>query len=220
MTIINNSYKFIFVHIPKAAGTTITNQLSAYTNYCDLEIGGTLFGEQIQPAYKKRFNISKHSTATELQAITGEVEWSKNFTFTFARNPYTRAFSTYKFLLEWKGTPIGLKNELLKFKNFSEFIESDFLLTRPGPDNIFKPQTHWATKKGKNLLNYIGKLETINEDITHILHTILDRSPIKKTVTPKLNSSKESKLNVSKKAINRINELYESDFQLFEYSFL
>jgi hypothetical protein len=65
-----------------------------------------------------------------------------------------------------------------------------------------------------------GKLETINEDITHILHTILDRPPIKKTVTPKLNSSKESKLNVSKKAINRINELYESDFQLFEYSFL
>ena len=69
MTIINNSYKFIFGHIPKAAGTTITNQLSAYTNYCDLEIGGTCFGEKIQPAYKKRFNISKHSF--EKCGITG-----------------------------------------------------------------------------------------------------------------------------------------------------
>ena len=217
MTIINNSYKFIFVHIPKAAGTTITNQLSAYTNYCDLEIGGTCFGEKIQPAYKKRFNISKHSTATELQAITGEIEWSKNFTFAFVRNPYDRALSTYNFLLEWRGTPIRLKNELLKFKNFSEFIESDFLLTRPGPDNIFKPQTHWATKKGKNLLNYIGKLETINEDITHILHQILGRPLPQKIAVKKLNSSSSSSNKISEKAIKKINELYETDFNTFEY---
>ena len=47
MAIINQSKKFIFVHVPKAAGTSVTSAFSKYTSYQDLEIGGAKFGESI-----------------------------------------------------------------------------------------------------------------------------------------------------------------------------
>jgi len=83
MAIINHSFNFVFVHVPKAAGTSVTSILSKYTNYCDLEIGATEFGEYIQPAYKKRFGLAKHSPARDIRNLVGAVAWSKFFTFSF-----------------------------------------------------------------------------------------------------------------------------------------
>jgi len=67
MSIINNKYKFIFVHVPKNGGTSITNFLSSYSTALDIEIGGTQIGELLQTSYIERYGISKHSTSLNLK---------------------------------------------------------------------------------------------------------------------------------------------------------
>lgn len=41
MSIINNSKNFIFIHIPKAAGTPVALFFSKHSRYCDQELGAS-----------------------------------------------------------------------------------------------------------------------------------------------------------------------------------
>lgn len=218
MAIINHSRKFIFVHVPKAAGTSVTNMLSKYTSYRDLEIGGTTFGEKIQSAFKKRFGISKHATSSNLQAIVGEEEWDEMFTFSIVRNPYSRVISTYKFLNEWEGTPTKFKKILAQFSDINDYILSNIWEESNGPDNIFRPQTFWLTDnkdRSKILVNFVGRLETLDNDLNHIISKI-EGIKIEKKQAPQLNKT-SGNFTLSKKSIDKINEFYSRDFHFWGY---
>ena len=128
--IINNTFRFVFVHIPKSAGTTITSILSKYSCYCDIELGGTALGEAVQPLFQKRFGLQKHSTYSEIRNVVGEVLLKHYFSFGFVRNPYSRAYSAYKFLdRARKDKQIPSLSDFDKFKDFSDFISSDYFLS-------------------------------------------------------------------------------------------
>lgn len=221
--IINHTFKFIFIHVPKAAGTTITNFLSKLTNYCDLEIGGTAFGESIQPFYRKRFGLSKHSPASEVKKVIGAEKWSKFFTFAFVRNPFTRIYSIYNFSKKWEGLPDKYKKTLLQFDSFQEFILSGILEKDPGYDNIFRPQVFWLTESinSKNIIvDYIGKVENLKEDLKYILQIIDAKKLISLTETlPKLNRSEDFDISVyeNTEVIERIAKIYSIDFELLGY---
>jgi len=223
MAIINNSFKFIFVHVPKAAGTSLTSVLSPYTNYCDLEIGGTHFGEQIQPAYKKRFGLTKHSTASEIHSVVGAVTWSQYFSFAFVRNPFSRCLSTYHFLKKWEGLSEDYAKKINQFKDFDEYVLSDTWAESNGPDDIFRPQMHWLKSFSKNevLVNFVGRVEKINEDMTFILD-VINNSKIKKglVAAPMLNTSEQSSITdiKNKAVIDKIVQKYKIDFDSFGYS--
>lgn len=225
MCIINNSRKFIFVHVPKAAGTSVTDALSGLTNYCDLELGGTPFGEKIQTAYRDRFGLSKHSTASEIKAVVGAVLWSSYFTFAFVRNPFARCVSTFHFLRKWEGPNTEFLDQMRGFKDFDEYVLSDVWNTSNGPDQIFRPQAYWlrsTTGTAQQLLpSYLGKVESLKAGITDVLSAIdAPKHMIKKVNVRKLNSSGSPSDVVSKNSevIDRILEKYKVDFQLLGYS--
>lgn len=224
MAIINNSFKFIFVHVPKAAGTSLTTALQSYTNYCDLEIGGTQFGEQIQPAYRKRFGLSKHSTAAEIHHIVGAVMWSQSFSFAFVRNPFTRCLSTYHFLRKWEGLNPEFANKIRNFTSFDDYVLSDIWQESNGPDEIFRPQIHWLRTKATSvdlLVDFVGHIENIEEDFTHIINVIgISKEKQHKMLLPKLNRSELSSLGDinNKTVIKKIINKYKIDFETFGYS--
>jgi hypothetical protein len=218
MAIINSSKKFVFVHVPKAAGTSVTNALSKYTTYQDLEMGGTHFGEQIQPAYKKRFGIGKHTPASGIREVIGQDAWDSMFKFSIVRNPYERVISTYKFLNKWEGTPEEFKKQLAKFNDINDYILSDMWEESDGPDFIFKPQTFWLTDindRSKLIVDFVGKLETLDQDLAHIVSKIEGRD-IEAETAPQLNKT-EGDFELSDKAIEKINRVYSRDFGFWEY---
>lgn len=166
--IINNTFKFIFIHIPKSAGTSITNFLSELNTYCDLEIGGTSFGENIQSHYRKRFSLYKHAPAFEIRNIIGHKEWKKFFSFAFVRNPFTRVYSIYNFLKKWENLPEKYGKMMEQFESFEEFILSELLEKDPGFDNIFRPQVFWVCEFKKNnykIIDFIGKVENLKGNV-------------------------------------------------------
>ena len=218
MAIINNTFKFVFIHVPKAAGTSVTSELAKYTNYCDLEIGGTAFGENVQPFYRNKFGLYKHIPASELKNILGQKDWSRYFKFSVVRHPADRLLSTFNFLKQWDGTPADLKSKLESFPGFDEFVRSQVWKNRPGPDNIFYPQTHWLCDKGGLLVDFVGKLETLNQS----LREIIDLAGLPKTTNTELKqlnaSSGEKRFdNISVASKKLINEFYNSDFTTFDY---
>lgn len=216
--IVNNSRKFIFVHVPKAAGTSVTRELSRYTTFRDLEIGGTRYGEKMQDLFAARFDLRKHSPARIIAAKAGAAAWRDFFVFAFVRCPYARAYSLYRFLNRWRDGPHHARVAAL---TFDQFVTSD--LVTKGLIEIARPQTYWLTDPEGRLLNgidFIGRVERFEADFSFILSTIL-RRPAPYIDNERANVSAgpdEWRAALSPDAKAAIEETYEADFKLFDYS--
>ncbi len=102
MTLINHTYRFVFVHVPKNAGTSVTRYLSQLSTYRDLEIGATRLGEEMAPAYRERFGLHKHSTLAEIRDVMGPEIMSGYRTIAVVRDPEDRVRSVFRFLSTWQ----------------------------------------------------------------------------------------------------------------------
>lgn len=222
MSIINHTHRFIFVHVPKAAGTSIALRLSPFTRYRDLEIGATAFGERIAEPYRNRFHLGKHSTALEIRSVVGADFWRDSFTFAFVRSPLSRTYSLYRFLKtswrEWRGSEV-----MDQFDTFDQFVESDLFGTE-GPDRILKPQAFWlAHPSGDRPLavDFVGKVERIREDLATVLGRIDPEGSGSLDSLQRVNDSTERAewraAYSSATVVDRVIRRYGVDFRLFDY---
>ena len=215
--IINSSYNFIFIHIPKTGGTSMSVALAPLNQWNDLELGGTPFGQQVDRFYRGRFGIGKHSGATEARRVLGPPAWSKFYKFALSRNPYTRAISTYTFLKQRKENKVFME----KYEDVNAFILSrDF--ASPIMEGLLHPQRDWVCSPGGALLvDDVIPLETIDDGFPRILR----RCGVHPAHAERLSFAAENTsavkvpvATVSDAAIARIAERYEADFKLFGYS--
>jgi hypothetical protein len=168
MTIVNNTFGFIFVHIPKCGGTSISMALSGLSQFNDIELGGTAYGQAINRAYHKRFGIGKHSSANDIRNVVGRSVWVRYYSFALVRNPYQRAISTYCFLKDREQDfPI-----MMKFHNFNEWVQSEEW-KGGGPDGVNHSQRRWLTDaSGAQLVSEIFRLEDIVTDLQPLLRRL------------------------------------------------
>ena len=216
MAIINHTKKFIFIHIPKTAGTSLAAYFSQFSTYKDVELGGTVFGEIVSPAFFRRYGVRKHSRASEIRDLVGKDFWDNSFKFAFVRNPYKRTFSIFTFLKhkfrDWKG------NEIMDtFDNFEDFVRSEFFWTK-GPDRLFATQHTWLYDGDDLIMNFVGKLENINSDVEHISNHLKLEGKEKLGVKNKSSSGVDLK-KLPEDVLQRIKGRYKKDFELFDYKF-
>ncbi len=222
MAIINTTFGFIFVHVPKSAGTSVTSVLSSLSTPFDIEVGGSVFGEEIQGPYRKRYGISKHSTAKELRSIVGEVTWARMLSFGVVRHPVRRLESAFRFLRKSDAPWNGFRDEIMKFANFQDFVESDVWRTDQGPDQMFRPQTNWLAdpSRGTLLVDRVCRVETLDEDLRGVLESAgVPRFRLRDTV-PRLNSTADKmdeRLELPPKLMDRLVDRYARDFEMFNY---
>jgi hypothetical protein len=223
MTIINNKHKFIFVHVPKNAGTSITNMLASFSTPIDIEIGGTQIGELLQPEYIKRYRISKHSTSFDLETVLGEV-WNNYFKFAMVRNPFSRFISAYNFLRKWNSGNINFHNKILSYNDINDFISSDFILVEKIPDSIFNKQTYWLYDKSNEIMmidKYL-KIEDIDNEIRSLAQNIPALNNYDSGILQRLNSSSGLEKNfneiLTKNSLDILYTIYRDDFDKFHYN--
>ena len=218
MCIINNTKKVIFIHIPKAAGTSVAMFFSNYSRYCDLEVGATYLGEALQLEYYKRFKLRKHSTVHEIQTVMGVERFAGYKTFVFVRNPYDRLFSAYKFLRKW--SQWDGYDTFRKYKSYAEFVESGEWKTDMGPDQLFLPQVSWLRERGNGPrigVDHVCKVENMNVEIDRVCGLLgVDRK--KGGTIPKLNRITSCEKNMlPAKFLKMIRLHYAIDFDFFGY---
>jgi hypothetical protein len=214
--IINRSHNFIFIHVPKTAGTSVANYLAQFTQVGDVELGGTDMGELVQHLYFKRFGLRKHSTAVEVRNYFGSFGYSSFFRFAFVRNPYARAYSLYRYLATWRTGP---NNKAIAKLSFDQFLKSDYFTKHR--EDLTRPQVHWTHDpiRQEPAVDYIGRLEALDEAMSMIL-TIINRRPTTPGSIERLNATAEADEWVRTLTPNSratIREIYSIDFETFGY---
>ena len=220
--IIANSRKFIFVHVMKTAGTSVSAAIDPCLRWNDIAIGGTRFGEQIQPAFRERFGLHKHSTAGEIRAMVGADVWSSYFTFTVVRHPYDRIVSLYTWLHktlrsappeapEWSW-PVA--TAFRESQGFSGFIRHELFRRSLGG----RPQVEWTCDDdGRCILDFVGRFE----DLDAARRTISERTGINLEPFERHNASTErtrhAEFFAGEGDYDFLHKLHEKDFALFGY---
>jgi hypothetical protein len=204
--IANNSHRYIFVHVPKTAGSAVTTALLPTCKWNDVELGGSWAGRQINPFFRKRHGLHKHSTASEIRQIVGEEVWADYFTFAIVRDPVDRTASIFHYLRKWRawnGSDI-----MDEFADESEFVMSK-LFKGKGPGGLFRPQTYWLDTQ----VDYIGRFEHLSHDFGEIMEKLGLPTPKMERVNE---SGRRGKAQFSDEAMKIIRARYEEDFVLLD----
>jgi Sulfotransferase family len=225
--IVNHSHQFIFIHVPKAAGTSVSELFSEYSTYRDLEVGGTLLGEALQTQFKKRFHLTKHATAREVRSVVGDDVWGRYLTFSFVRDPYARAQSMFHFMKRWRGNkdmdPLAFMDKMPDFRTF--VLSPQF--RKQKKSRILWPQASWVQDDaGKPIVDVVGRVESLDDDLAQVLAR-LPNLPLRENApaeAPKKNASASddeelhSLLAKDPEVESRIYESYKVDFDSFGYA--
>jgi hypothetical protein len=232
--IISNSKKYIFIHINKTAGTSVTRALAGHTQWNDLVLGVAPMSGAVASHFRMRFNLGKHSTAQDVLATVGEDIWRDYYTFSFVRHPYARAVSLYTFvkkqvasrgwkrylrnwplphiadddLWKWPATQVYLSTE-----NFSQFIQHELLRDAVG----VQPQAQWLFDSDcKLMVNFVGKVENLAQGFAKVCKE-LQLPMLELGQNNRSNTTHWSKFYKSDADYQRVYELARSDFDLLGY---
>lgn len=231
--IISNKKKFLFVHIAKAGGSTLTRVLSIYSGNAPIVIAkaqrayfynhdcmcDVICTEEQSPAFMQGHHI-------RIKEAKG-INLDDYFKFVFVRNPFDRLVSTWEI-------------PFIKFRySFDEFVEID-------TSNTISPNKHyrkcdWLAKTqydivsdgGKLLVDYVGKYENINEDFEYVrkkldipkkITLVAGRSPVDYELLPYVNKTVKKDHSHYRDYFNTntrelVERYYKKDLETFEYEF-
>lgn len=184
----------IFIHIPKAAGTSVLHALSGSTDHVQRDHCSAF---NFKSADKKRFE--------------------RSFKFAFVRHPVDRLLSVHRYLLSGgNGTNNKRLSALInsEYNQFDDFVLKYLDSMRLHTEVLFRPQFSFLCNEYYEVMvDFVGKYERIDEDFK-VVADKLDLS----TTLPKSNVSKLSNgSDVSDNVREKIFDLYSKDFELFKY---
>jgi hypothetical protein len=207
--LISHKHKFVFISIPKTGSTSVRNSLSQY---------GDVFSSS-----DTKSPLYLHIKAKDLKKyfIENKWNWNEYYKFAFVRNPWDSIISQYYYKLNFinrekldlpynKNFMINCKLLKRKCKNFHEAVQLNLL--------TFENQVSWTIDdEGKNLINFIGRFENINQDFETICQQIgLPETKLK-------HQNKTEHLNYceyyDEKSIEIVRKNLKEDIEAFNYAF-
>jgi len=217
--IISHSKKFIFVHIYKTGGTSVTSLFLPYARLVEKISGYYWFSRKSISLLNRIFNLNdngnkwingvhKHASACEIKKYIGKQKFDSFFKFAFVRNPFDWQVSLYHYIKQSKGhRDFSVANKM----SFKDFVLREI-------DNQAPLQSDFLTdKKGDIIVDFIGYTEDVNKSLKYIS----DKLNINYYDPPILNKSKRKmdyREYYTDNLRQKVYEYYKKDFELFGYS--
>lgn len=204
--------KFLFIHIPKTAGTSLRTSLLPYS----IGSNRTLFRRATswlpvrENPTKAYFRI--HSTSENVRRKMPAGLFRSLHKFAVVRNPYDLAISYYTFT---QINPSSRKHKISKTWSFPQFL--DYLERKDR--SLPRSQSSYITdRKGNVLLDRIMFFETLEQDFNDLSEHLGLKGEIKML---HLNRSprKDYRSYYDEPLKQRIQKLYAPDFDNFGYDF-
>jgi len=205
--LISRKYRFIFIHVYKNAGSSITSALKPFVQSKRQKIADSIF---------KIFGIShfdpkpypSHISAMDLMSKMGKKRFGSYFKFGIVRNPWDWEVSLYTYMLKNKNHP--LHGMVKGFKNFDEYLEWRYS----------KPVTYQKdflfSEKNEQLVDFIGRFEKLSDDFNKICSHIGISATLPRRNISNIKPYQEY---YNKKTIELVRKKLEPDIRLFKYDF-
>jgi len=210
--IISKAKKFIFIHIKKTAGSSITRSLGKYDDR-------NLYLKVLNTKLLTRIKLTRalnplwhHVTACEVKNYLG-AQFSDYYSFAFVRNPFDWQVSNYFYIRQHPLHPRYREVKEMKFNEYLEWthrnnrihLQSDFVKDCGG--------------RGDTIVNYIGKFESLDEDFDQILAHLGLRSDVKLDLHNASTRNSDYRSYYDAASIKFIEKHYEEDLERFGYVF-
>lgn len=169
-------HKFVYISIHKTASSTVRKLLDPYSDIESCADKQTICYHHI-PAKKMKYYFDERYHKAEKKWA----DWNQFFKFTTVRNPWDRKLSTFSYLKE-------KAKQFKKFDNGLEptwFVEKtlridaecanfkDYLKKYCEPNKKRNRQIDWVLDNdGNNMLDYIGKVENLDNDLKYAFKQI------------------------------------------------
>ena len=184
----------IFVHIPKAAGTSVAL---------------SLFGE-----------LPYHYTASQYRVIFGRRAFDQYFKFAFVRNPWDRLYSAYSYLKAggWnEKDKTWFDDNLGRLPGFEAFVMDWLNADRLRAHMHFRPQYEFISdRRGAVLLDHLGYFETLSDDFNAVAEQIGSDARLAHRNASLRTDYRQA---YSHEARQMVGQLYAHDIELFGYGF-
>jgi hypothetical protein len=184
----------IYIHIPKAAGTSLVK---------------TLYDTE----------ITNHDTWLEYYRRDKE-KFNNYFKFTIVREPIARFISAYKYLSEGGKADIDkywFEKYLSEYKDINDFIINGGLRFAYEHVEHFIPQVNFVCKKDHIIVDYVAKYETLSADFNFIKQRLDSTSNLQ---LKSINVTKNKKAQLlNDESLEYLVSIYHDDFKTFNYEF-
>jgi hypothetical protein len=207
--LISTSHKFIFIHIPKTAGTSIRSVLNKHAAQTN---------KVMQKVHQKNKMIkSEHIGASDIKHILEGNLWKKYFKFAFVRNPWEIMLSHYLYFSNRKGW--SLLHQRAKKLTFNKFIDWYFLRAPKVNYNkgFRRGFEYFIEINNEQVLDFIGKFENLKEDFA----SICKKLNIQEIDLPIKNKSDHKHYNFyyNDHAKRLVKNAFEKHLDYFKYTF-
>ncbi|MEM9910008.1 MAG: sulfotransferase family 2 domain-containing protein [Pseudomonadota bacterium] len=189
----------IFVHVPKAAGTSLKTAI-----YGERRVGG-------------------HRSIAEFAAFDAD-RTKRFYKCCFVRNPWDRLFSTYSFLVQGRETNKRDRQFArtyldTDFENFVKRLQDANFRRSVIAYDHFRPQTHWICMPGSktHMMDFVGRFENIQAD-TQILFSNLG-VPDNRLQRVRSSNHEDYRNVYSAATRNIVQDVYRQDVELLDYQF-
>ena len=209
MTIVSEQRQFIFIHVPKNAGTSIERALLPWTYFRGQKRLNAIFRKAGLHFFDQK-HFENHVYASEVVQILGLQRFDRYFSFGFVRNPWERCLSLYSYGLDNLTAPEH--SFAIQFKDFSEY-----LFQRYPRDIKHVCQKDWLfSSEGRQLVKYVGRYERLKEDFDEVCRRIGVQTSL-----PELNKSdhKDYRSYFSTKMVEFVADIFAPDLEAFGYAF-
>ncbi|MFM5897573.1 MAG: sulfotransferase family 2 domain-containing protein [Dolichospermum sp.] len=216
--LISYSHKFIFFHVPKAAGLSIKKALQSYAQEPEkfkISRPQKMLGDKINPFYEIWSSSILHAKSKDVKKELSSEVYNSFYKFAFVRNPWDWQVSYYHFILKEK---THIRHELVKsMTGFEEYLEWVINTKNPFPKGATKLQKEIVTdSQGRLIIDYVGRYETLATDLNYVCQRLNLQASL-----PYLNQSKHRNYReyYNTRTMKLVADNFQEDIALFGYTF-
>jgi hypothetical protein len=207
--LISDRQEFIFLRVRKVASTSMRDILRPICNPVPKGRLAHLKSRARLEWDYHHYRFRAHDDIIAAQRRMPESLFNRYFKFAFVRNTWARLVSEYEFLLE--RSKHGRHKRVSKLDSFKDFIHLQIPRRDAYQSNML------CDKNGKLLMDFVGKLETLDKD----WQFVCERIGIPHQLLPVKNETQHRRYQdyFDSDSIDLVRKHWSHDIELFGYSF-
>jgi hypothetical protein len=210
--IVSYSHRFIFIHVPKAAGMSIDGALAPYAHRTEHVLVNRLLalvGIHVNHYTSHRWKrFRRHVTARTVRRHLPARVYNDFFKFAFVRNPWDRIVSQYHYIL--RNRTYHRHRLVTSMSDFREYVGYELSRNKP------RQRDFVTDRRGRLIVDFVGRYERLDRDFAAVCRTLNVEA-----VLPHVNrtSHRDYRCYYDPPTIERVASHFRKDIDFFGYTF-